>query len=509
MNMDKPLRRVTIFGLLLIVALMAQINYIQGGQAEDLQKDKLNNRQFLDVFNRPRGKIIAGAETLVYSQKTAKDKEKYSRFYKDGPIFAPITGFFNGGAGGIEFAYNSLLDGRDKRITHQRWFDQFIGKKAVGADVEVTIKPNAQRVAYNALRSGTNRRAGAAVVDIRTGAIVVLAGFPSFDPNDVAPQTGLKGSRRLQILDGKPPADASPQEIEQAKQNRDVLRQPLVDKARSSSFPPGSSFKTVVAAIAMDKQGLTEQSTVPTGELILPESRKPLPNSHDGGACAGSATLIKAFAESCNTTFGKLALDMGINKLNEGAGEFGFGKPIPIEKDLDGATSQVPLSIGGVPTGPDDTARSGIGQSSVQATPLQMALVGAAVANGGEIKKPYLVQRVRAADQSVLEETKPSEFARPIKEGTADQLKRMMREVISSGTATTLQGQNVAGKTGTAEQTDRNGNEDPSHNARWFVGFSPIDNPRYGFAVVSEGPGTGAQGAGPVAGAIMRAVLAK
>ncbi|HEX2313377.1 MAG TPA: penicillin-binding transpeptidase domain-containing protein [Thermomonospora sp.] len=485
--MDKPLRRVTIFALLLIVALMVQVNYIQGGQAEDLQTDPLNNRQFLDVFKRPRGKIIAGSETLVYSQQP-EGEENYSRFYKDGPIFAPVTGFFNGGAGGIELAYNSLLDGRDKRITNQRWFDQFIGKKAIGADVEATIDPKAQRTAYQALKSSTNRRAGAAVIDLRTGAIKVLASYPSFDPNEVAPQRGLKGGQRLQQLE-----------------NQKGVIKPLVDNAMSQTFPPGSSFKTVVAALMMENEGLDQNSTVFTGKYALPESGRELPNSHDTGDCAGQAPLLGAFAESCNTTFAKAAVDMGIQKLHDGSAEFGFGKRIEVEPDLFSAASDVPVKdpVTGNPTGGDDVGRSGIGQANVRATPLQMAMVACAVANNGRIMKPYLVQRVRAADQEVLYEADPEQFARPIEENTADQLKNMMAAVVSQGTATNLQNMNIAGKTGTAETGVA------AYNSRWFVGYAPIERPRYAFAIVTEGPGSAASSAGPVAGTIMRAVLSR
>jgi peptidoglycan glycosyltransferase len=473
MNMDKPLRRVTIFALLLIFALMVQVNYIQGSQAEKLQADKLNNRQYLDVFKRPRGKIIAGPETLVVSA-LPPGKENYARTYKDGPVFAPVTGFFNGGASGIELAYHSLLDGRDKRITNQRWFDQFIGKKAIGADVETTIDPRAQRTAYQALKGSTNRRAGAAVIDLKTGAIKVLASYPSFDPNEVAPQKGTAGGKRLQELEGQ----------------SGVIK-PLVDNAMSQTFPPGSSFKTVVAALVMEQDGLTKESLVHTGPYLLPESGKPLPNSHDTGHCSGQAPLLGAYAESCNTTFAKMAVDMGIQKLHDGAARFGFGKRIEVEPDLYAAASDVPVKEPGTdqPTGGDNVGRSGIGQANVRATPLQMAMVAAAVANDGKIMKPFLVQRVRAADQEVIY--------------TADQLKTMMAAVVGQGTAKNLQGLNIAGKTGTAET----GNA--AFNSRWFVGYSPIENPRYAFAIVTEGPGSAADAAGPVAGTIMRAVLSK
>jgi peptidoglycan glycosyltransferase len=491
--MDKPVRRVAIFALLLFFGLMVQINYVQGSQAEDLRTDANNSRQFTDVFNSPRGQISAGGEVLVTSNPTGKDNPKYGRTYKDGPIFAPVTGYFNGGASGVERAYNSLLSGKDTRITQQRWFDTFIGKPADGANIELTIDPEAQRTAYQLLRGKTSpgRRGGAVVMDVRTGALKVAASWPSFDPNEVAPQQGEKGGKRL----------------EQLNDGEGVIK-PLVDNALSQTFPPGSSFKTVTAAAAMQELGIDSGSTIQTGQLILPESGRPLPNSHDSGSCAGTAPLRGAFAESCNTSFGKMALEMGIQQLSDSSAKFGFGKRVELEPDMYAAESSVPVSYTGpdgktIQTGQDGTARSGIGQENVRATPLQMAMVASAVANEGKIMSPFVVQKVRAKDQSELYSASPEQFAQPITGGQAGQLEDMMRAVISEGTAKNLSGMRIAGKTGTAEQGPGN------PNARWFIGFSPVENPRYAFAVMTEGPGSGGGDAGPLAGGIMAKVLQK
>ncbi|WP_240487100.1 penicillin-binding transpeptidase domain-containing protein [Actinomadura flavalba] len=489
--MDKPLRRVAIFGMLLFFGLMAQVNYVQGSQAKALQTDSANTRRFSEVFNSPRGQITAGGQVIVSSSPTGKDNPKYGRDYKDGLVFSPVTGYFNGGASKVELAYNSLLGGTDPRITRQRWFDAFIGKKAEGANVELALNPSAQRTAYRLVKGNTTRRAGAAVIDVKTGAVVVLASSASFDPNEVAPQRESKGGKRLAELDAAKGAI-----------------KPLIDNAMSQTFPPGSTFKTVTAAIAMDTQGLNSSSTVPTGQLILPESNRPLPNSHDTGNCAGSAPLRGAFAESCNTTFGKLAMDMGIEALNKGSSKFGFNKRFQIEPDLSPAESDVPISVRDaegkqIRTGADGTARSGIGQENVRATPLQMAMVAAAVANGGEIMQPYLVQKVTSKEGNELYGASPKVYSKAMKGDTADQLADMMRAVISEGTAKNLAGRNIAGKTGTAEQGAGN------PNARWFIGFGPSEKPRYAFAVVTEGPGSGGEAAGPIAASIMAQVLSK
>ncbi|WP_067833474.1 penicillin-binding transpeptidase domain-containing protein [Actinomadura kijaniata] len=495
MNMDKPVRRVAIFGGLLMFGLMAQVNYVQGTQAEALRTHPKNPRQYAGVFNSPRGNIIAGGQVLAKSIETGKSNPKFGRTYQDGAIFSPVTGFFNGNADKVERGYNGLLSGTDKRITQQRWFDMFIGKKPLGANVELALNTAAQKAAYQALQGSVSpgRRGGVVVMDVKTGAVVVMASYPSFDPNEIAPQKGTAGIKRYEELD-----------------NAKGVVKPLIDNAMSQTFPPGSSFKTVVAALEMETKGLNTRSVVETGPLRLPESGRNLPNSHDSGACAGSAPLLQAFAESCNTTFGRLALDMGMQQLADGSAKFGFGKDVFVEPRVPAAKSDVPVQFYNMTTkkmettGRDGTARSGIGQENVRATPLQMAMVAAAVANNGKIMKPYLVERVRAKDQSVLYQANPEQYAQPIKAGTADQLAEMMRAVVTTGTAKNLQGQNIAGKTGTAEQ-----DETGRFNARWFVGFSPMQNPRYAFAVVTEGPGSAATNAGPIAGRVMSAVLRK
>jgi peptidoglycan glycosyltransferase len=481
MNLDKPLRKVSIFALVLILALMININYIQGSQAEKLQKDPLNGRQYLDIFNRDRGKIMAGDKELAISVPTGKSEQKYQRKYNDPIVFAPITGYFSasGGTTMVEKAQNDLLDGTDERLAVRRWFDSFVGKPAKGANVETTINPEAQTTAYRALKGSTARRGAAAVIDVKTGAIVVAATYPSYDTNDVVGHDGKKANQAFERLEK---ADF----------------QPMVNKAMNDTFPPGSSFKAVVAATALES-GKNEQSQVDTPPVLMLRSGHPLPNSHEGGACGqGTATLIAAFAESCNTTFAKLgAEELGSRRVNAQAEKFGFGKKIEVEPGVRSASSEFETK-----NDFDLTALASVGQGENRATPLQMAMVASAIANGGKVMKPYIVDKAKSADQSVLYEASPQLFAQPISSSSASQLQNMMREVVNSGTATNLRGDNIAGKTGTAE-TGR------GFNDRWFVGFSPAQNPRYAFAVVTEGEGAAATGAGPVAATIMRAVLSK
>jgi penicillin-binding protein A len=479
---NKPLRRVAIAALTLLAILMINVNYIQGSQADKLKNDPLNSRQFADQFRHNRGPIMAGGVTLAQSVKEKDDKKSYQRVYHQGELYSPITGFmsvFN--RTGIEGAENALLDGTDKRLTVRNWFDMLVGKKPAGATVQTTIVPKAQLAAYNGVRNKTIKRGAAVAIDVKTGAILAMASFPSYDTNDVATHDGEKANKafeRLQKESGNP----------------------MLNKAMNETFPPGSSFKIIDSATAIEDGVLTKDSPADASELKLPESGTTLHNADgDEANCSGSPPLIKSFAASCNSTFGRLAGTLGQEKLLAMAGKFGFNKPIRVESGMNSASSNYPAKkMGG-----DDLARSGIGQGDVTATPLQMAMVAQTIANDGTEMKPFLVKRVTAPDQSELATAQQQELGKPISPDTASQLQDMMREVVASGTAaSTVGGRDIAGKTGTAE-TGRGINED------WFVGFAPQHNPKVAFAVVTEGNTStdGAHNAAPIALNIVQAVL--
>jgi peptidoglycan glycosyltransferase len=487
MNMDKALRRLSIAGMLLIVVLMININYVQGSQADKLQNDPRNSRQYTDIFTRQRGSILAGGVTLAESYKPDPKGKKYLRKYEDNAAaFYPVTGVFlpNGTPLGLEQSYNGLLSGTDKKITVKSWFDSFVGKKPAGANIITTIDPTAQKKAYSLLKNSTDRRAAAAVIDIKTGAIKVLASYPSLDTTTVSDK--VDATKAIQTFDA------------QAKKKFN----PTVDKAMNDRFPPGSTFKMVIAAMVLE-QGKTKEDTVETKDLILPESGKKLPND-PGAACAGQPTsLLLAFANSCNSTFGRFALDQGSSgPIDAIAKKFGFESSIKVEDNLKSATSsltvagQDPTAIKG-----DNLGRTGIGQQDVGASPLQMAMVASAVANNGKLFKPYLVDKIVGPNGEDLGDANPTELPQPISSNTASQLQDMMRAVVQQGTAKNLQGDDIAGKTGTAETGLPGGIND-----RWFVGFYPAESPKYAFAVMTEGTGFGATGAGPIAASIVQAV---
>ncbi len=493
MNMDKALRRLSIAGMLLIVVLMVNINYVQGSEADKLRTDKRNSRQYTDIFTRDRGKIMAGSLVLAESYKLNKNDKNYLRKYDDNAAaFYPITGVFlpNGTPLGLEEAYNSLLQGTDKKITVKSWFDSFVGKKPAGANVVTTIDPDAQKKAYSLLKNSTDRRAGAAVIDIKTGAVKVMAGYPSLDTTTV--------SDRVSATDAVKIFDAA------SKKKFD----PTTNKATNDPVFPGSSFKIVVAAAMLEEGGLNEDSTVQTSDLIL-QSGKKLPND-PGAACDGRDTSFKlAFANSCNSTFGRFALQLGATKLSDIAKRFGFESPIVLS-DKPNLLQTTPSTMDAVHHKADQLsgdllARTGIGQQDTQATPLQMAQVAAAVANNGKLNPSYLVDKVIGPNGEDLGGGPSGDGKQVISSSTASQLQDMMRAVVSQGTAKNLQGDNIAGKTGTAER----GVPGVSLNDRWFVGFYPADNPKYAFAVMTEGSGFGATAAGPIAASIVQAVRSK
>lgn len=503
MTMDRALKRVSIAASVLIIILMINLNYLQGSQADKYANDARNARKNAGVAFRHRGEILAGGTVLAESYKPDPNGKKYERKY-DGnhtDAFYPVTGVYmtNGSKYGVERAYDSMLDGVDKRLTVKGWFDQLTGKQPAGANVITTIDPATQVKAYKLLQDSTSRRAGAVVLDIKTGAIKVMASTPSVDPNS------LSG--------GTDPQKAIDAFNKASKQKFNAT----VDKAMGDRVFPGSSFKIVMTAAGLESGRYNSNSTVDTKDLQLPESGQKLPND-PGQACDGRQTsLLLAFANSCNSTYGQMALDLGPGPIEDMAKKFGFEKPVTVEPDMPSVVSTLtagrnqPLKAHS-----DALARTGIGQESVGASPLQMAMVAEAVANNGTMMKPYVVDKVVAPDGTDLYDVNQQPYGPnpPIKPDTASQLQDMMRAVVDQGTGTGLKQYNMAGKTGTAETGLGNGQCGVAGvgggiNDRWFVGFYPANSPKYAFAVMTEGCGFGADKAGPIAGQIMQSLDGK
>lgn len=480
--MNRPIRRVAIAALALFGLLFLNVNYLQVVRADALRKDPRNNRLLLDEYGRPRGDIIAGRRTLVDSKET-EDRLKYLRVYAGGnaelaSVFAPVTGYYSlvYGATGIERAYNDTLSGNDDRLFVRRVSDILTGRSPQGGSVVLTIEPALQQLAARELGS---RRGSVVALDPRTGAILAMVTSPSYDPN---------------VLSSHAPAKIRAANERLGKR----ADQPLTNRAAEQVYPPGSTFKVITAAAALESGMKPTDQLNCSREIDLPLTTAKLRN-FGGESCPAKVTLSEALQHSYNTTFAELGMRLGAGKVQKMAEEFGFNaRP---DLPLRTVPSVFPEGLNA-----PQTAQASIGQFDVRATPLQMAQVAATVANNGKMMRPYLVSEVLAPDLSVLDKADRKEERRPFGVETANALTAMMVEVVRAGTGTRAQipGVSVAGKTGTAQ------NAGPSH--AWFVGFAPAEAPEIAIAVIVENgggdeAGTGGRIAAPIAQAVMAAAL--
>ena len=484
--MNKELKRVSIVVLLMFVALFTSTSVIQVVSADSLGSDPRNVRTLYDSFSAQRGPILVDGVAIAQSDPV-DDNFSYLRVYANGPLYAPITGYFtlNQGNTGIEGALNDTLSG----TSNAQFFDQinsiFTGQAPKGDAVELTIDPVVQQAAWDAL--GTNSGSVVAL-NPKTGAILAMVSTPSFDPNQLAVHSTPDVLAAYRALDDDP-------------------AKPLDNRAIGGAlYPPGSVFKLVVAAAAIDSGKYTADSTFPNPPtLTLPQSNKVITNS-EGGSCGGGDTvsIATALRLSCNIPFAQLGLALGYDTVAAKAKELGFGS------SLDIPTRTTPSVY--PPTDSDaEQMLSSFGQASVRVTPLQIAMVSAAIANDGALMQPTLVESILAPDLTVREELQPTVYNTPMTSETAETLTQMMISAVSNGVGgnARISGVNVAGKTGTAE----NGDGDPY--TLWFTGFAPAEDPEVVVAVVVEnGGGLGRRGFGntvaaPIAKKVLEAVLNK
>ncbi len=487
--MNKPIRILAVACLVMFVGLLFNVNYIQALDADNLNGREGNRRVMDEQFSRERGAILVDG-TAIAESVPSNDRWRFQRQYPEGALYAPLTGYFSYiyGQSAIERSQNSILSGDDNRLFVNRVVDLLGNQEPQGGSVELTIDPVAQRAAAEGLRDlGEGTRGAVAAIDPQTGAVLALATQPSYDPNALA-------SHDLQATN-----DAW-------QQLTNDENQPMYNRATQATLPPGSTFKLVTAAAAMENLDLNPDSQVKGGAaLTFPGKTYTLPNQ-GGSNCGGDPiTLRQALEVSCNVSFGDLANQVGEDQLIEQAEKFGFGTD-PIQ----GLASNESL-VTGQSENLEDTqlAQTGIGQFEVAATPLQMAMVAAGIANDGDVMKPYLVDTVRAPNLEVLDTTDPERLSQAMSAGKAGQLKDMMVSVVDSGTGrpAAIPGVQVGGKTGTAES---DANRPPY---AWFVGFAPADDPQVAVAVMVESLegntsdiGGGRLG-GPIARAVMEAIL--
>ncbi|SEC00438.1 cell elongation-specific peptidoglycan D,D-transpeptidase [Nocardioides exalbidus] len=484
--MNKPIRVVSVFCLVLFMALLVNATYLMYVRSDDLSKDPRNRRIITATFSRERGAILVGKDAIARSVPS-DDKYKFQRVYSQPFKYAPITGYFSWyGQTGIERSQNAVLAGDDSRLFVTRLVDMLSNGDPKGGNVQLTVNAAAQDAAWEGLENLPGDAQGAVVaLEPTTGRVLAMASTPTFDPNNFASHdfTEVKDtSDRLNADD----------------------RDPLINRAIGTTLPPGSTFKLVTAAAAIESGNYDADSMVPGGyKFKLPQSTTEISN-HDGGNCGGNRiTMTQAMEVSCNVSFLSLANELGTEAMADQAEAFGFNSTSL--EDLGGqAKSLYPRDMD-----PPQTAMSGIGQSNVTATPLQMAMVAAAIANDGDVMRPYIVDEVRAPNLSVLARTEPQSISKAISSSTAGELTKMLVATVEVGTATPAQIPNVevAGKTGTAQSTP----ERPPY--AWFVSFAPANDPKVAVAVLVQSSDTsrdeiaGGRLGGPIAKAIMEAVI--
>ncbi|OKH99958.1 penicillin-binding protein [Streptomyces sp. CB02923] len=485
--MNKPLRRVAIFCGLLVLSLLIRVNWVQFVQADELKNDTNNRRVAIERYSQPRGNIIVDGKAITGSTTNDSGDFKYKRTYKDGPMWSPVTGYASQafGSNQLEKLNDSILSGTDDKLFFSRTVDMFTGEKQKGGDVVTTLNAKAQKAAFEGL--GKNKGAVAAI-NPETGAILALASTPSYDPSTFA---------------GMSDKDAEAYNALLKKANPD---EPMLNRALRQTYPPGSTFKVVTAAAALEHGLYTDINAKTDSPLpyYLPDTaHQPLKN--EGNIPCENASLKEALRWSCNTVFGKVSADLGNKTMKAEAEKFGFNNP-EVDTPVRAAESVYPTD------NRPQNAMAGIGQASNRATPLQMAMVTSAIANGGKLMKPYMVDQLVAPNLNVVQQHTPEAMSQPLKPENAQKLQEMMEGVVQNGTGTNAQisGVTVGGKTGTAQH----GEDNKDNPYAWFISYAKTaKGTPVAVAVVIESSDTlrddiaGGKLSAPIAKKVMEAVL--
>ena len=481
--MTKELKRVSLVVAAMFLSLFISASAIQALDSETLADDPRNVRNLYESYKTLRGPILVDGKAIATSVES-DNAYRYLRVYED-PMYSAVTGYFSvfRGATGVEAALNSYLSGQSSSQFFEKFNAVLSGNPVSGAAVELTIDPLMQLAAWDALG---DLQGSVVALDPVTGNILAMVSKSSFDANEIA------GHDNQTVADNYARLEQDP-------------TKPLINKTISGDlYHPGSVFKLVVAAAALESGLYTNDSTFQNPVSVqLPLSTAEVFNSTERPCGSGAATvsLIDAMSLSCNIPFVELGLALGQDRLRAQAELFGFGKELRVPMVVTPST---------FPPALDDAqlALSSFGQYDVRATPLQMALVSAAIANGGVVMKPNLIESVISPNLSVIDAPRPGVLSQPITASTAENIKLMMIESVKNGVASNaeLEGIEVAGKTGTAE------NGEGIRPTLWFTGFAPSVNPRVVIAVVIE-DGGGRDGASsnavaaPVARDFFRAVF--
>jgi len=488
--MNASLRRISVTIMVLIVLLLLNATLTQVFTADGLRADPRNQRVLLDDYSRQRGQIAAGGQLLAYSVSTT-GRFRFLRVYPNPLTYAPITGFYSlrYSSTGLERAEDSVLNGSDERLFGRRLADFFTGRDPRGGNVDTTINPQVQQAAWDGMAQGCAGgpcKGAVVALEPSTGKILAMVSSPSYDPNLLASHD----------------VDEQTTAWERLRDNPD---NPMLNRAISETYPPGSTFKVITTAAALQVGANETDQLTAAPSIQLPNSTATLEN-YGGTPCGGgpTASLQEAFAHSCNTAFVQLGIKTGVDALRSTAQAFG----------LDSPPDPIPLQVAESTVGaiPDAAAlgMSSIGQKDVALTPLQNAMVAATIANEGVTMQPYLVDSLKGPDLANISTTGPHQIRRAIPPQIATRLTSLMigaEQVTQQKGA--IPGVQIASKTGTAEHGNDPRNTPPH---AWYIAFAPAQSPKVAVAVVVENGGdrlsaTGGALAAPVGRAVIAAAL--
>jgi peptidoglycan glycosyltransferase len=496
---NKQIRHVSVAALILIAVLVVSTTYWQTWAVGDLAARKDNETQLIQRLTVNRGKILAADGTVLANNRVTRKHglTTFTRHYPQNDLASQVIGYSTraGTTTGLEQTLDDYLTGANTNLTNtfKQELNRLGGQTVHGNNVYLTLRPDIQRLALDQLG---NRCGAVVVLDAHTGAVVAMASTPTYNANLMVQPTGYNKVRKIQGTCGDHTA--------------------LQNNATAGLYPPGSTFKMVTAAAALDSGAYTPSSRFNDPGYCI-EYGKRVSNAGNpdqtGAEAFGNVSLAQGFEHSINSVFCNVGMHIGGLKILDYAKRFGFYSVPPLETppnesnasglykfDKHGRRLWTPTSNTQI-----DSGRLAFGQFNMLATPLQMALVGATIANKGVVPKPYLVQKIVAPDGSTVTKTQPQTLGRAIKPQTAAELNQMMQLVVQGGTAAGIfpSSLRVAGKTGTAEL-----GLGTTYDA-WFVCFAPADNPRYVVAVVVEKQpnGFGASVSAPIARAILEKLL--
>ena len=472
--MNRQIKVLLIVFTACFVAVALNLTWIQIFGSERIQDNAFNKRRLVEDYAIKRGDIISSDGPVVAKSVDTGTEYRYQREYPLGGLFADVTGYdsWRYGRSGLEKTYNRELLGEGSRQTFRSLANKLLEANKRGNSLVLTVDSRLQGAATEALGG---RKGAVVALDPKTGAVLSMVTSPTYDPNVTIPAKGRDTEKAWAELNADP-------------------AKPLIDRCTSGLYPPGSSFKVVTASAALDLGVVNPDSPFDCGGKLPVQGY----SIYDfGRKDHGRLTFEKALVVSCNITFAQVGLRLGASELVRYAELYGFNRLIPFDVPMAKSKIQDAKSMDLVAL-----ASSAFGQGEDLATPLQMALVAAGVANGGTVMRPRLVNNIQDYNGRVIDQFSPVPYEDVIDRETARTLTRMMVKVVEDGTGTAAQidGVEVAGKTGTAEVEG----QEPQ---AWFICFAPAYDPRVAVAVLVENGGEGGRTAAPIAREVLEKAL--